>query len=47
MDDVFITRIKSLYDSKRSEIKNKINNSLLSLSKRIEQKKDELYKEVL
>lgn len=47
MDDVFIARIKSLYDSKRSEIKNEINNSLLSLSKRIEQKKDELYKEVL
>lgn len=47
MDDVFITRIKSLYDSKRSEIKNEINNSLLSISKRIEQKKDELYKEVL
>ncbi|MDH5811904.1 MAG: hypothetical protein QXZ28_00210 [Candidatus Methanomethylicaceae archaeon] len=47
MGDDFNTRIKNLYESKRAEIKKEINNTLLSLSKRIDQKKDELYKEVL
>jgi hypothetical protein len=47
MGDDFVERIKFMYESKKSEIKKEINESLIKLSKRIEERKDEIYKEVL
>jgi len=47
MVDDFINRIKNMYESKRSQMKKEVNDALLNVSKRIEQKKEELYKEVL
>ncbi len=47
MDEDFYTKIKRLYDSKKTSTKKLITEALTNLSSRIERKKDELYKEVL
>ena len=47
MDEDFSAYIKSQYASKITQAKKQINEALSNLSKKIEQKKQELYKEVL
>lgn len=47
MDEDIVLPIKRLYDSKKNLVKQQINDAISSLLKRIEQKREELYKEVL
>lgn len=47
MSDDFTTRIKSIYETKRIQTKKEINDALIDFSKKIEKRKEELYKEVL
>ncbi|MGQ9759636.1 MAG: hypothetical protein ACUVQ5_03575 [Candidatus Methanomethylicaceae archaeon] len=47
MDEDFVAEIKRLYESNKALAKKQINEALSSLTKKIEQKKEELYKEVL
>ncbi len=47
MNDELTIRVKSMYETKRAQTKKEINNALTDFSKKIEKRKEELYKEVL